>query len=113
LVAPEYVAESLVEALLERAGGTLGRVLLARAKVARDVVPERLRAAGAQVDVVAAYETHSVSGADAERLAHLVETDVDVVLLTSSSMVSSLVDALGARAVELLNERTIACIGPI
>ena len=33
------------------------RVLLVRAKVARDVIPRELRKAGARVDVIEAYET--------------------------------------------------------
>jgi uroporphyrinogen-III synthase len=51
----EYVAESLVEALGSRVDGQ--RVLLARAAVARDVIPDALRARGATVDVVDAYRT--------------------------------------------------------
>ena len=51
----EYVAESLLEALGDRARGQ--RVLLTRAAVARDVIPDALRAQGATVDVVDAYRT--------------------------------------------------------
>jgi uroporphyrinogen-III synthase len=51
----EYVAESLLEALGDRAKGQ--RVLLARAAVARDLIPDALRAQGATVDVVDAYRT--------------------------------------------------------
>jgi uroporphyrinogen-III synthase len=51
----EYVAESLVESLGGRVRGE--RVLLARAEVARDVIPDVLRARGATVDVVDAYRT--------------------------------------------------------
>lgn len=114
LIAREYVAESLVADLLAQApSGRPGRVLLARAKVARDVVPEQLRAAGADVTVVAAYETHPVRGEEAERLVESVRHGVDVVLFTSSSMVTSLVEALGPEAPGLLGKLTVACIGPI
>ena len=51
----EYVAESLVEALAQQVDGK--RVLLARAAIARDVIPDALRARGARVDVVDAYRT--------------------------------------------------------
>src|SRR4029077_5227623 len=51
----EYVAESVVRALHERVKGK--RVLLVRAKVARDVIPRELRNAGASIDVIEAYET--------------------------------------------------------
>jgi uroporphyrinogen III methyltransferase/synthase len=114
LTAREYVAESLAQDLLSAAPeGRLGRVLLARAKVARDVLPERLHEAGADVTVVAAYETHPVVGDDAARLARLVDEEADVVLFTSSSMVSSLVDALGPAAITRLARLTVACIGPV
>ena len=51
----EYVAESVVASLHRRVKGK--RVLLVRAKVARDVIPRELREAGAEIDVVEAYET--------------------------------------------------------
>ncbi len=55
VVPKRYVAESVVDSLRGSVKGK--RVLLARAKVARDVIPEELRKAGAHVDVVEAYET--------------------------------------------------------
>ena len=51
----EYVAESVVKSLRKQIQGK--RVLLARARVARDVIPRELRKLGAKVDVVEAYET--------------------------------------------------------
>src|SRR5205823_12609044 len=55
VVPEEYVAESIVRSLRRRVKGK--RVLLVRAKVARDVIPRELRKAGARVDVVEAYQT--------------------------------------------------------
>jgi uroporphyrinogen-III synthase len=55
VVPKEYVAESVVRSLRSKVKGK--RVLLIRAKVARDVIPLQLRKAGARVDVVEAYET--------------------------------------------------------
>ena len=55
LMPERYVAEALAEALTDRARGQ--RVLLVRAAVARDVVPDALKAAGATVTVVDAYRT--------------------------------------------------------
>ena len=51
----EYVAEAVVAMLKERVVGS--RVLLARAAVARDVIPEQLRKCGADIHVVEAYRT--------------------------------------------------------
>jgi uroporphyrinogen III methyltransferase/synthase len=54
-VVPErFVAESLVEALVDV---DVRRALVARASEARDVLPDALRARGAEVDVLALYET--------------------------------------------------------
>ena len=49
----------MVKGLRDKVNGK--RVVLIRAKVARDVIPEELRAAGADVDVVdrALYQTNS------------------------------------------------------
>ena len=55
VVPQEYVAESVVRSLRDRVQDK--RVLLVRARVARDVIPSELRRAGAQVDVAEAYET--------------------------------------------------------
>ena len=51
----EYVAEAVVAMLKEKVAGK--RVLLARAAVARDVIPEQLRKCGADIQVVEAYRT--------------------------------------------------------
>lgn len=111
LRAKEYVAESLLSELLKQ--GNPARVLIPRAKEARELLPEQLRQAGAQVDVVAAYETKIASGDAAEALRTAVTEQADIVLLTSSSMVDSLVAALGSEASQLLDAVTVACIGPI
>ena len=55
VVPKEYVAESVVESLRDLVAGT--RILLARARVARDVIPVELTKLGATVDVVEVYET--------------------------------------------------------
>jgi uroporphyrinogen-III synthase len=55
LTPEEYVAESLLAAVGDQLSGA--RVLLARAAIARDIIPESLTARGAQVDVVNAYRT--------------------------------------------------------
>ena len=55
LVPDEYVAESVVKKLKDTVKGK--RILLVRAKVARDIIPVELRKAGADIHVVEAYET--------------------------------------------------------
>jgi len=55
IVPKQYVAESLVGELGDQVNGS--RILLARAAVARDVIPDELIRRGAIVDVVDAYRT--------------------------------------------------------
>ena len=61
LVPESYVAESLTKGLTNLVSGR--RVLLARAAIARDVIPVVLRQAGADVDVVDAYSNVMPAGA--------------------------------------------------
>jgi uroporphyrinogen III methyltransferase/synthase len=69
-------------------------VLLARAEVARDVLPERLAAAGYEVDVLAVYRTRPAAPSPAE-LARVREGEVDAVTFTSSSTVTNFCDLAG------------------
>ncbi len=108
VVAEEFVGEGLARAVL--AYGVPKRVLLARAQVARDVLPDLLRQAGAQVEVVPVYETVAADAGLALR-AHFEQGEIDVALFTSSSTVNAVVDTLGARATELLSRVTVASIG--
>lgn len=108
VTAEQYVAEGLLDALA--AHDLKGaKVLIARAAVARDVLPEELRRRGAQVDVVEAYRT--IAPPDIRQHAAAVfARHPDWIAFTSSSTVENLVDAIGAEA--LRGIRT-ASIGPI
>jgi len=92
----EYIAESVVAALAKRVKGK--RVLLVRAKVARDVIPRELREAGAHVDVVEAYETVAPE-ASARRLRAVLASNrkPDAITFTSSSTVKNFVSLIGLR----------------
>jgi uroporphyrinogen III methyltransferase/synthase len=106
-VVPERsVAEALVEALRDL---SVGRALVARAKEARDVLPDALRQRGAQVDVVALYETVAEPLDDAALAA---ARDSDYITFTSSSTVRSFIAAAGGEPA--LSARTrIVSIGPV
>ena len=85
VVPEQYVAESVVRSLLSKVRGQ--RVLLVRARVARDVIPRELRKAGAKVDVVEAYET-VVPKSSQQKLAKILKKGSripDVITFTSSS----------------------------
>lgn len=90
VVPANYIAESLVESLREQVAGR--RVLLARAAIARDVIPDALRAAGAEVDVVDAYQ-NVLPEAAPERLRQAVSSGLDAATFTSSSSVTHLAEA--------------------
>lgn len=112
LVARQFVAESLVTEILSE--GSVNKVLMPRALVARELLPTALRDKGIAVDVVPTYQTLKVEGAEAEELkTQLVRGDVDVLLFTSSSTVDSIVAVLGEKAVPVLAGLTLASIGPI
>lgn len=106
-VVPErFVAEALVEAMskVEVEGH---RVLVARAAEARDVLPDALRERGAEVDVVALYETVREEPDPAQVEA---AQSADYVTFTSSSTVRNLVEALGDR---FPSDARVVSIGPI
>jgi len=109
----EYVAESVVKCLRDKVNGK--RVLLVRAKVARDVIPDELRAAGAQVDVVEAYET-VVPEKSRQRLQSLMRNPrrrPHVVTFTSSSTAKNFAELLGAPNAGDLQDVQLASIGPV
>ena len=123
VVPKEYVAESVVRSLRRKVKGT--RVLLVRAKVARDVIPRELRKAGAHVDVVEAYET-VVPQSSRRQLRAVLKNPKrrpQVVTFTSSSTVRNFVELLnsgkakaGGRGRPHLTELDgvqMASIGPI
>jgi uroporphyrinogen III methyltransferase / synthase len=105
LVPERFVAESLLDAFPDPPPGG-GKVLLARAAVARDVLPDGLRERGWDVDVVEAYRTVAAPLTDAQREAAAA---ADVITFTSSSTVERYLDAAGPDAVPPV----VACIGPI
>ena len=111
VVPEEYVAESVVESLRDQVAGK--RMLLARAKVARDVIPRELRKLGAKIDVAEAYETVIPQSSRARLRAILKDSKrcPDVITFTSSSTVRNFVALLGKNP-RLAGIR-FASIGPV
>jgi uroporphyrinogen III methyltransferase/synthase len=114
-----YRGEAVCEAMQQvcaAAGTSLdgARVLLPRAQVARQALPDLLRQAGAQVDVVPAYQTVAPHGPIADDLAQaLRDGTVDAVTFTSSSTVRNLLTMLGDDAATLLAGCELFSIGPV
>jgi len=115
LTAEEYRSEGVAESLV-RTGRVAGsRILLPRAEVARAILADALRQAGAQVVEVVVYRTVAAvegSGPDMYRL--LLDRQIDAVTFTSASTVRSFVRAIGEeQAPDLLRSTVIAAIGPV
>ena len=102
LVPDRYVAESVAEAFPLGSGS----VLLPRAAVARDVLPESLRAKGWRVDVVEAYRTEL---AEVPAPTRAEAAKADAITFTSSSTVTNFLAVAGLDAVPPV----VACIGPV
>ena len=90
------------------------RILLPRAKKARDVLPQTLQKRGGQVDLVPIYETvlpdpQKTKGG----LKCLEEGTIDVLTFTSASTVENFATILGPRLDQLCAGKVIVAIGPI
>ena len=114
IVPEKYVAESVVEALKGKISQG-SRVLIVRAKVARDVLPNELQKMGAKVDVIEAYETHVPEGAreKLEKLFREPASKPHLITFTSSSTASNFLALLGENAQVFLENVHLASIGPV
>lgn len=112
VVPAKYVAEAVVEALRRQIHGK--KVLLVRAKVARDVIPRELGAEGAEVDVVEAYQTvlPKTSRARLKEVLADPERRPHIVTFTSSSTAKNFIALLDGNPKPLAGIR-IASIGPV
>jgi len=114
IVPDEYVAEAVVEEMRNQVKGE--KVLLVRAKVARDVIPNALRELGAKVHVMEAYET-VVPESSRTAILEALNSDKKPALITftSSSTVKNFVELLGQETIEsgLLDDVKLASIGPV
>lgn len=105
----EYVAEGLLAALPSDFAGQ--KILLARAAVARDVLPRELAARGATVDVVEAYRTIAPAGLPAAAQEILSASHKpDWITFTSSSTVENLMRVVRPEQLEGVR---VASIGPV
>ena len=117
LTPDEARAEAVIEAL--KGAGTLkgSRVLLPRADIAREVLADQLRDAGAEVSEVAAYRTMLAAGergADHDIYRMLLDRQVDAITFTSASTVKNFARIVGEeQAADLLRLTVVASIGPV
>jgi uroporphyrinogen-III synthase len=114
IIPKQYVAESVIEALQGKIFKS-SRVLLVRAKVARDVLPDELRKMGAQVDVIEAYETRVPEGARAKLEEVFADPDSKphVITFTSSSTANNFLTLVADNTPKFLEGVQLASIGPV
>lgn len=109
----EFIAESILKGF-ENKEIEGKRILIARAKKARDILPKGLKKMGAEVKVVETYRTIKPKGAKARIRKILKDEKVDVIAFSSSSTVSHFIELLkGINFNPFLKNTLIACIGPV
>lgn len=112
-VPEEYRAEAVAEVLLRHAAEG-DRILLPRARGAREILPELLRLRGIIVDELEIYEAVPETMLDKENRELLEEGLVDIITFTSSSTVKNLVTIIGEEMVGRIRGKVqVACIGPV
>lgn len=118
LMPSEYRAEAVAEALISyvQAGE---KVLLARAKEAREVLPQLLVSRGIAVDEIKVYET-LLGRVNKEEFDMIAGNEADYITFSSSSTVKNFIKILGEDVVlRIIKNRAetgrpkVACIGPI
>ncbi len=115
LVPEDAHAEGLAAAFDDLGAGPGWKVLIPRAQEAREVLPESLRASGAQVDVVVVYRTVPAEP-DPAVIERLRAGEIDAVTFTSGSTVRHFVERLaeaGLDPAEQMSRLTVASIGPV
>lgn len=107
----EYRAEGIIKGL----GKVKGKnILLPRAEVAREILPEELIKRGAKVDVVSAYRTVKPKVKTDEIRGLFKKGKIALVTFTSSSTVANFLDMFKkGEGIEFLKNVKVASIGPI
>lgn len=119
LIPGEFISEGIIEALgTEEIRGK--KILIPRAEQAREILPQQLRQAEAEVHVVTAYKVAKPFG-DAERIKELLrKKKIDLITFTSSSTVKNFYEICCGgeitsplHVVDSIKAIPVACIGPI
>jgi len=118
LVPSQSTAEGVFTALAEFAGGDDQlrglNILLPRAAVGREVLPEALQKAGARVDVVTTYQTVLPDNIDRGKLAAMLAGSGDCIAFTSPSTIKNLAKLFDTHDLgKTLSGMVVACIGTV
>ncbi len=107
----KYQAEDIIEGL-EKIGINGKKFLLPRAKVAREILPKKIRELGGNIDVVTVYETKMPDTKKDEVIDMLKNNEIDYITFTSSSTVKNFIEMIENK-IELLKNVKLVSIGPI
>jgi uroporphyrinogen III methyltransferase/synthase len=112
MIPADFKAEGLLENF--RKGDIRGKkILIPRAKEAREILPEELHRLGADVSVVTAYQTKKPLIDNVAEVRQMLKRGrIDLVTFTSSSTAKNFFSLLG-RDEKVLSNLVTACIGPI
>ena len=114
LTPSEYRSEGIINALGENGSLAGLRFLLPRSEIARELLVEELRGAGAEVADVPAYTTLGPAEGSEDIYRMLLDRRIDAVTFTSASTVRNFVQMIGTeQAADLLQGTTVAAIGPV
>ena len=111
LVPERSDGEGLAEAVAAALAPVGLRCLLPRSEIGRDALPDALRAAGAQVDTVAAYRTVPEAEGTAELCRRLEAGELDALTFTSPSTVAGFLAMLRPAAREAAARCAVAAVG--
>ena len=107
----------MMASLLGLKGVSGNRIVIPRALVAREVLPDMLKDAGAEVIIAPVYQNVPPKGRKEKLRQELAEKNVDMVTFTSSSTVTNFLTMVDAGSTDeldtLLGKVQIASIGPI
>lgn len=112
LIPTEFRGEALAEALIPLTTGK--RVLWPRASRGRDVLPNRLRDAGIEIEEIVVYRNLDVDAFQPEVLAALEEGEIDWIGLSSPSIARNFKRLLSPKALAHLGKSVrLASISPV
>jgi uroporphyrinogen III methyltransferase/synthase len=113
LIPQEYIAEGIINDLSkEEIYGK--KFLLPRSKIARNILPEKIKEYGGSIDVIEAYQTVVPFESSEKILALLKDRGIDIIVFTSSSTVRNFIKILEPYGkITLLEDIILTCIGPI
>lgn len=89
------------------------RFLLPRAEVAREILPEKIKELGGEIDIPVTYRTIKPHSHGKRLRRFLKEGKITLATFTSASTFNNFLDIIGSDAQDLLKDVTIAVIGQI